>query len=177
MATLLYYTPGNKTVSPQFAVELGITGGNCDGQIENRGVNTGPDNKSGCVFSFLPANDKGKISRVGYYPDNQIWQDAGKFWIGREKDAAFIPADFERRETISGHLVKLEDGNEYLVPVGRIFPQGTVFPSALILGPGGEMVQEPLSKYARLIQHAERIFETWLVELGLQEAGKYPEWK
>jgi hypothetical protein len=121
-----------------------------------RDVQAGPGGENGKIYT----NGKG---RTGYYPDDQVWDEvaidkADSYWLGIDGDT-LAPADLERDELIAGHLVTLEDGHDWLIPVARCFPAGTNLPEALILGPGGELVSEILPRFAKFAGDAERVYE------------------
>lgn len=81
----------------------------------------GPGHEVGSVFQLTGQTNPRAESPtpIGYYPDDQEWACAGKYWIGWRKDAPPTPIDLERRMNVSGHPVKLLDGIEWLVPAVR----------------------------------------------------------
>lgn len=65
----------------------------------------------------------------GYHPDEQTWIEipaaGGRlgYWLGWWKGKLPRPQDLARTEQLSGHVVTLGDGNEWLVPCARLMPQ------------------------------------------------------
>lgn len=119
-----------------------------------RDVQGGPGGENGTIYT----NGKGK---TGYYPKEQEWMEvageSGCYHLGVDRDP-LAPADLERDELIAGHLVTLEDGHDWLIPVARCFPAGTNLPEALILGPDGGLVSEILPRFAKFAEDAERVY-------------------
>lgn len=113
------------------------------------------------------------MAQPAYRRDAQVWEPvsgADGAWIGMDPEARPGPSDLARAPLIDGHRVRLNDGNEWLVPAARCFPQGTRLPQALVLGAGGEWVAERLPEYARVSAHGDRIWQSVCVQFGLTEA-------
>ena len=57
----------------------------------------------------------------GYKKDTQIWRHVPKqkFWVGMYSDDRPCPQDLATPQQIAGHLVRLNDGNSWMVPVAR----------------------------------------------------------
>lgn len=73
---------------------------------------------AGMLFSAVPSDPEGVESTTIYNPEMQFWEDHGAFWLGGYKAALPTPADLKRKgRPIEGHMLKLADGNEWLVPV------------------------------------------------------------
>ena len=95
----------------------------------------------------------------GYYPERQEWRQvksgdgAPAYWLGTWKDARPGPADLQREPLLDGHLVKLGDGNEWLVPVARLLPE------ALVHSPEDGWSTCRLEAYAWLWDIAETFWE------------------
>jgi hypothetical protein len=174
MSKLLYFIPGRQTANENTLADAGLAE-----LFENtphnvpRGTETGPTKQGGVVVA---ANGTGK-GRVGYFPDDQEWKEVndGKYWIGVFSDDSVTPDDLARTEQINGHLVKFQDGNEWLIPAARCFPEGTKLPQSLILGPNGELVEEILPRYAQMSAKAEKVWEMYLKESAMLAAGTVPE--
>lgn len=123
------------------------------------GANPGPGGQDGMVYS----DGNG---RTGYYPDNQKWTKVNDWWLGVSREK-INPDTLLRDEVVDGHFVKLEDGNEWLIPVARVFPIGTNLPESLVLGPDGQLVKEILPRFAAFTQKADEVFEFFRKEKGL----------
>jgi hypothetical protein len=136
---ILYFVPkGSKAKAPDHCTTY-------------REVQTGPGGLGGLVYS----NDDGK---TGYYPDSQSWSQAEEIWIGVDRDP-IKPESLLRKEIIGGHSVRLEDGNDWIIPVARAFPSGTRLPEALILGPDGQLISEVLPRFAQFSTDANRVYD------------------
>lgn len=162
MAGLLYYLPNKAFAGPESIRVAGLADRFPTRSVDQVATESGPDGGPGVVFTHTPESPAGRQPPIGYYPDQQTWQAAGAYWIGRDNIEPVRPEDLQRRERVAGHAVILEDGQAWLVPVARAFPQGTRLPEALILGPAGELVREILPRYAQLWNRAERFWEFWL---------------
>ena len=161
MAGLLYYVPKLRGADKGQLKKVGI-----DTQIEAgitfvAIIGTGPDGGTGGVVVPKTPREGGKVPDVGYYPDKQRWEKApGKeYWIGHETENPPTPADLAREDIISGHQVKLVDGNEWTIPVARVFSGGTLLPSALRLGEDGEIEKTILHKFEGFSKRSEALWE------------------
>jgi len=175
LAGFLYYVPGERTFNHETLAKAGIGyafGDAGEPRATVRGVGTGPDGAGGLI---LARNDVGiDPATVGYYPEAQTWQVAagGKHWIGIAVGQAPGPGDLEADEMLAGHFVRLGDGNDWLIPVARHFATGGSPPSAITLGPNGELVMEPLQRYVQFSSHGDRVWEDQQVKLGWIEAAE-----
>jgi hypothetical protein len=119
-------------------------------------------------------------------------------WLGWSNAAPPTPTDLARTEQIDGYVVTLEDpssidnsalrsaafryaeqsrqsaiGNcQWLVPIGRIFPEGTALPAALALGPGRKIVRTVLPRFAEACRTAGRIWDQVRAAVGLLNEGE-----
>lgn len=91
----------------------------------------GPDEKPGYVLWWDNAGVPDSTPAAGYHAEAQTWKpatksgalEAGRYWIGWETARPPRPVDLERRKCHPGTLVRLRDGNQWLVPAARQFPQ------------------------------------------------------
>jgi hypothetical protein len=117
MAGLLYYLPGlDRSIKVEQAREAGL-GYAFERQITaNTYHGKGPFPEQGVTFA-----DSATVQKVGCYPDQQTWRQAPgqQFWIGYYNDQRPGPADLARTRQLDGHLVRLADGNDWLIPVAR----------------------------------------------------------
>ena len=159
MAGFLYFLPGRVALEPGDdalrETETGLAAVFGEASFDVAQVTgAGPDgNSPGIVVALHPAAEDGVKPRCGYFADAQEWREcprlpAGGYWLAFERGNPPGPADLARREQIAGHLVRLADGHDWLVPAARVFPRGTALPESLILGPDGELVREILPRYA-----------------------------
>ena len=155
MAGFLYCLPGVKDTSNAVKSAMADHGAVFkDASLEIVGVggSGGPDGGSGVIAVVAPesANGKGKAAAAGYYPGKQTWIDAGKFWLGIEKDNPPRLDDLQRSEIVQGYLFLLGDGHEWHVPLVRSGDDLGNIPERLMLGPGGTMIREPVERYLEL---------------------------
>jgi len=153
MSGFLYFIPGVQAVSEKTLADKGLS----DRLVafESIQVQKGPGDAPGML---LRSNLSKGVSRFGYYPDQQTWSQSGAFWTGIINSEPPQPGELKRDDFINGHPVKLNDGNEWMIPVARAFPTGTNLPCSLSLGPDGELVFDILERYVPFSKHAERLF-------------------
>jgi len=165
MAGFLYFVPGCENecaVRLKFA-ELGLDEVFGEVGITVARVGNSPSGEAGCIV--MPHVDLNPDP--GYFPDSQTWMKApgGKHWIGFETARRPSPTCLERRETVAGHYVRLEDGNDWLVPAARVFyGGGTCLPEVFSLGPNGEIVKAIVPRYKALSKQAESLWEDFTSE-------------
>jgi hypothetical protein len=157
MAAFLYYIPGGASKADLPALGLDHLIG---ASLNLNPISGGPDNLSGMLMSIGPGK---------YHAATQTWQQHGKFWLGFETENKPSALDLARPEKIQGHRVTLEEGWEVIVPLVRRIPTGTALPELMVLGADGELVREPLPRFAALSQGAEQIFEVLLMGEGSME--------
>lgn len=118
MAGLLYYLPKlTRDVQWKDLPALGVGHAfDGDGFCPCEILAGGPDSGNGVVIA-----DSKTVSKVGYYKDQQTWRKipGSDAWVGMVTDSLPNPADLVRDQVLSGHLVKLADGKEWLVPIAR----------------------------------------------------------
>lgn len=124
MAGFLYYIEGAKAdlkIEALRSLGLGYAF-DTNGDFTASGVSRGPgDLGAGVVLTDMKRlGDR----LIGLYPDKQTWRiipRAGdqKLMVGHYKDDRPMPADLQRAEILDGHFVRLEDGNDWLIPVAR----------------------------------------------------------
>lgn len=174
MSVFLYFIEGqDKVAKPERLKEIGLDDVMRGITPTCCGCQRGPGDKGagGLVFAAPPAD--GSAVKIGYYPSEQTWQKSvnGKYWLGWFTDQPPMPKALARSEQIAGHYIRLGDGNEWLVPEARVFDQGTNLPEALVLGAKGEVVRQPLQRFAQMSADAERIWLQLRAELRHVEAG------
>lgn len=129
-------------------------------------VFTGPCALIACATG--PCGNAGQLAKPGAkaaerleYLDTQTWVNCGGgFWLGWE-GAAPGPEDLARKEKVGGHTVRLADGRDWMVPLARVFPEGTLLPRVYTFGPNGEEVQDVMPRYVGLSRKAEALFERY----------------
>lgn len=123
-------------------------------------IEESPSGKYGILLTYS-SNKKDYQGEdiTAYIPNEQVWEEFDSYWIGYWKDKPPTPADLERDELVNGHKVRLQDGNEWIVPVVRSFPEGTALPSSLKIGKDGTLVTQVLPKYVSLCDRANTLYE------------------
>jgi hypothetical protein len=140
-----------------------------DGEnLTMREVFAGPDSCSGLIFGLM------EIPK--YIPKEQTWTHIESvktevfpdgFWIGYDKLPK--PPELERKNKISGHLVKLGDGNQWEIPVARLYTGEPMVSQVLKLDPSsGKMLMEIEGKYKRIWEIACEYYE---LRVGAYEAN------
>lgn len=177
MSGFLYFIPKLQSASKEDISKAGLYPTFGSSSFDFRSTSLGPNKQSGAIIVIKSSNPEAKTPQVGYFPEKQDWQEniSKKFWLGKEKENPPKPVDLQRKELVDGHLTKLEDGNDWLIPAARIFPQGTTLPQSLILGPNGELVKEILPRFAQLGKKAERVWSEAKRQLGWLKDGETSE--
>ena len=80
-------------------------------------VRAGPNESSGVLVVALP--EAGEAPPIGYYPDQQTWEDEGTFWLGTSNDKPPTPEGLQRAMQVGGYEHELGDGQVWLCPVIR----------------------------------------------------------
>jgi len=162
MASFLYFIPGIAGVTRADIERVGLGAIFPDRLPAWCGCEHGPGGLAG-VVCVAPRIEElgGAAPKHGYFPAKQTWvpSPSKTWWIGYETAARPRPQDLHRPEMIAGYNVRLEDGNEWLVPVARSIPRGSILPRRMSLGPNGEIVWEALPRFAAFSALAE---EAWL---------------
>lgn len=156
MTGFLYYVDGRQRITAAEATAWGLGYAFPDGHVvcsEYSGA--GPGGTQGCVIGTDAA-------RLGYWPDRQTWRPlwrspgetpAPPLYVGWWTAEPPTPADLVVPEPIPGHLVKLRDGREWLIPLAREYSGGAwhrALPGALTRLAGQWVSGDIDSRYARL---------------------------
>lgn len=103
--------------------------------------------------------------RCRYDADGQEWVklagDGGEeVWVGVWLDDLPGPEDLRRgdREFLAGPEVELGDGRAWTIPRLRLATGQSGLPSALSVGPEGEVEEVPLRRYRELCRRGERVW-------------------
>ena len=165
----IYYIPAAQTATPADLEEHGITalsGVSCSKIHTGRG----PDMGAGVlVVPEHPGNTAAMADLK--------WQKCagGKFWLGWKPDSMPTAKTLEKAEPMDGHLVALENGETWNIPIARRYPAGTTLPSGLFVDDTGAWKASPLPRYAGLVKAADRVFEAFLLETGQLSVAEMAE--
>lgn len=180
----LYFIEGQNTAAADIIAAAGLAYALGDGTaITTREAlaGPGPKNRGGIVLAY-GGDGKTDPASVGFWPDRQVWRPAGQAggtYVGmpagpEAKTQKPGPADLMRAEPVGGYIVDLADGNPWIVPVARIFPEGTAFPQTLAIGPEGQLVSEPIEEFAAAAGDADRIWDAVRTDHDMLEDGEEP---
>lgn len=149
--------------------------------FEGGGVTTceilkgGPDKGSGVIVTT------DKNLKPEYKPDGQIWEQAvflgkGKlnFWVGLDKENPPKPEDLKRSEMIGFYSPRLGDGNEWLIPTGRVYPEGTPLPKVRRIDEEGKIKRIVKDRYLELYTAADKV---WSVTAEKENITDTEEWE
>ena len=95
------------------------------------------------------------------YTGGQRWARRldGLAWTGYAADSPPAPEELLREDQVGGHRVLLGDRRQWLVPVARMFPEGTLLPETLVMGPKG-LVRQVAPEYLGLWEDACRLWDS-----------------
>ncbi len=138
------------------------------------GRTAGPEGTSGFMIAVRPG-DEAKAARCGYHPDEQRWAKVcadGKVthWLGYEKATPPGPADLARPRMVPGDLVRLADGNEWVIPC--IHVPLTTLPLVFRADQDGQSVLSVPERYEDIC----RLGATWFDRVARAEKLPYDEW-
>ena len=118
MPGLLYYLPDREGLTLADTAEVGLAHAFEADCTARRVMANGPDGGAGVVVV-----DQGRQRQPGHYSDRQKWLkipgNPADAWVGRYTDQPVLPEDVARHEQLSGHQMRLADGQDWLVPVAR----------------------------------------------------------
>jgi len=108
----------------------------------------------GALVSWPVAGD----AITGYKPGEQKWLpavksgelEAGRYWVGVWNNKPPTPKDLQRQYRYNGKPVRLNDGNEWLIP------RATALPTEMILADSGEWKFEVQRQFHDFWIEAER---------------------
>lgn len=169
MAGFIYFVP--ETLGVDARELLPHAFGPPPEQLQRNTTSSGPSGMAGALCRLSPA-DHGFL---GYSPGTQTWVEpmSGVEWrVGYETAAPPGPDELAWPEQVDGHYVRLNDGNDWLIPVARQYPAGSRLPNKYVLGPNGEWCTEVLPQYIALSRRAERTWQMLLVEMGQETPPK-----
>lgn len=156
MGALQVYLPGGRGCDPQQLVAVGLAD-LLDSEVGVSAVDVlqdGPDGGGGVCFFW-------GTTGYGVHLDSQSWipakpsgsLTAGRFWLGWPTGQQPGPSDLERPKGLGGLPVKLDDGNEWTIPVARQVPHKFALDAA------GSPVRVVKTRYAQFWQDALGYYE------------------
>lgn len=159
----LYYIPGAQD-GPRLIHQAGLDYALDPTQCKRNGPSRGPDNSHGMILS--PA--KGSPAAIGYYPDRQVWEQApdAAHWVGYWTDQVPGPDDLVRPEAIGAFTARLADGNPWVIPGARLYPEGTMLPQTRKYAPGGKIIRDIKPSHRDIYLAADEVWQA--LETGAQ---------
>lgn len=177
--SFLYYLPGVSAAGPDMLRRAGLADRFEPARPPQQVATVrGPDGAAGCVLGHM---DKDREERFGYLPDLQTWAQApgGAYWVGMDREAVPTAADLRRRELIDGYVQELEsvagEPGQWVVPLARVFPTGSLLPQSLALGADGTVIRRILPRFAAACRLADRIWDQVRAKAGLLQPGETVE--
>lgn len=169
MASFLYFLPGHSAPVtsvekiPDSAAELKQT--IRDARVQMGHCTGGPGGKSGAIIVPVPASKDGKAADAVYAPERQTWrawpnEESPAYWVGVENANRPGPADVARKDAPEGHLVKLGDGKEWLIPsvcVDR--PERCTLTQSIQFDDSGNISLRATDADAEIIREGQKWFE------------------
>lgn len=123
-------------------------------------------NFQGGLSGYIFAGSRTEHVRAEYKPQEQLWRNAGAYWVGVWKNNMPTEESLRRDEMIGGHRVKLLDGAEWLVPVARDLSGGTRLPSRVDWGENGELITRVRDEYWPLCSRVGEIWQSAMTDDG-----------
>lgn len=135
-----------------------------DGSARKGEITSGPDGGKGTIL----ADKRVPASEFGFYPDCQQWERDGDLWVGMRTDAPITPEHLARENQIPGHMVTMNDGNQWQIPaVVKWTSQGMQpnVPQVLTWKDNGWYYNGVVREYEELYQKTVPFFDAWLASL------------
>ena len=169
MSGFIYAIPGG-IVTEKKLEEIGLMGVFADviPNFTQRGTAQGPGGGD-CTLICIGDNPE----QLYFKPEEQTWQPSlnGKYQVGIINGAKPTVKDLARENQINGHEVEM-NGEKWLIPLARMFPEGTLLPQTMLIGKDGKIIKEPIPRYAEFSRKAETLWEDVEKILGWREGEK-----
>ena len=166
----IYFVPGDHAPAAETLAALGILGRVHPGAVAHP-TRVSPAGPGGAAGFTLPGPSD---ERRAFKPAEQEWREApgGGYWIGWWKSRRPTPESLAKpRGGRPGHLVRLADGRDWLIPVARHFDGTCGVPRRLRLNAKYEWeLADPIPGYESLVAGAERAYRHIRAEMG--ESGE-----
>jgi hypothetical protein len=165
----LIYIPGARGAGPAEFAALGLEDLVKDGMPTVIGPQAGPDGGQGCICTF---GDPLMMPAIQYLEDRQKWRPArptkglaaGRYWLGAFNDGACQADPLVRGRLFKGRIVRLSDGQEWLVPIAQSLPH------IHGLNEQGDFERRPCKEYVDVCGRAISLYEDLVV--GEDGSGK-----
>lgn len=168
MAGFFYFIPGERREN----IHLAIKNSNLK-EYSGRVASQGFCNLDGGGHIFS-VRGKDKDVNLMILPEGQRIIDCDGYKIIYSLSNRPKPEDFLKKDAITGNMVELNDGNEWMVPMARHFEEGSQLPSALVVStsdPSGYS-RQPIERFLGLSEIAERAVEDCLISMGQLDAER-----
>ena len=182
MSGFLYYIPGRRALDPADLPKLGLghlldepeRSDQSHVGLTRREVNAGPDNQGAGLVVGVGGGP------VGYWPEHQRWEllhapasegdGQPAVYVGYYPDAPPGPDGLARSKQIPGHNVELgHPPAEWVVPAVRsVVRSDDPVPAVLTLNGDGHWHRQPLERYRRITEFADRVYETVMLDAATQ---------
>ena len=144
----------------------GVKRSDTEGLTKELGIENIERGGSGLMWSQVQDGPSGAAGLLGgwmqdslqpmYKPNVQQWRKApgGKFWVGTWNEWPLKPGDVARNDMPGrSYPIKLEDGNEWLIPVARWLPH------LWGMDDEGKSRRVPAPAYVEFCKQAEDVFQ------------------
>lgn len=121
----------------------------------------GPSGKPGTMVCAWPFYMKAiDVKPLTFNMQQQEWLDVGEgIWLGWERSKMPTPSELQRKKTVPGHMVKMNDGQEWLVPCARTVQGTTNLPQVMKLDDEGNVDYTVKKQYKQLFSDAQQIWD------------------
>ena len=183
MSEFLVFIPKAPAVNAAMLGQLGLTAllpagyqqaGPVSGPLTPASVKGGPGESTGVLLSAKAAGMRYLPNQQSWFP-HKIFGDAGQeqidYWLGLAKDDPPTPAELVRERIVTGKVLKLADGAEWICPTAVLYDGMPKLPVRLGLDADGDDTGEVVAEYDALWQLACEVRETAIAELRDQETA------
>lgn len=164
MSGLLVFVAGDEPVTLARRNETGVTDlcGPSPLTMRAESAAAGVDGKTGWLFA-----DEKRLGEMVFRidPKRQTWQRFGDVYLGFYTDARPTPTDLQRPTMLPGVPVTLADGNDWTVPLARVFTDDAVsrsiLPRSLVLQGDAWTAGDVIARYVELETIVSGFWDAW----------------
>jgi len=171
---MLYFISGKKSVTKDEYESLGLSHLAGTSPSYREVIGTGPDGGKGVILH--PTVSGETAPKIEYKPDRQTWVKCKRFWVGWENGEKPGPNELRREKLCTGYPVELNDGNEWVVVIAKIFSttgeDATHLPEYFGLDKDGGMITKVIERYSQVVEDAKRF---WDVSVNSAKGGGWDE--